>query len=156
MLHTSTTTYQTGPPLRLLELPQAVDVQSDEHVADRRERQTEVAMDDALAASFPASDPPAWNPGIARPIPVARSHDGANDIQLRTTHDDTALRTSDVIDVSPRYGFERTALQAFSSLAGAAGIALLVPVVILLVGLPIALTVRGLLEVLAWLFPALR
>ena len=62
MLQTSTTTYQTGLPLRLLELPEAVDIRSDEHVAVRRERQTEVAMDDTLAASFPASDPPAWNP----------------------------------------------------------------------------------------------
>jgi hypothetical protein len=38
------------------------------------------------------------------------------------------------------------------SLAGAAAIALLVPFVILLVGLPVALTVRGLLEVTGWLF----
>jgi hypothetical protein len=36
------------------------------------------------------------------------------------------------------------------SLVGAAGIALAVPFVILLIGLPIALTVRGLLEVVGW------
>jgi hypothetical protein len=28
-------------------------------------------IDDALADTFPASDPPAWNPGIARPTPAA-------------------------------------------------------------------------------------
>jgi hypothetical protein len=70
MFQTSTTTHQTGLPFRPLEVPGATDVRSDEHVAVRRERQTEVALDDAVAASFPASDPPAWNPGIARPIPV--------------------------------------------------------------------------------------
>ena len=36
--------------------------------------------------------------------------------------------------------------------AGAAGIALLVPFVILLIAMPVALTVRGLLEVTGWLF----
>ena len=87
MLQTSTRTYQTGLPLRLLELPEAVDVRSDEHVAVRRERQTEVAMDDALAASFPASDPPAWNPGIARPIPVDASPVGAHDVRPSAPHE---------------------------------------------------------------------
>jgi hypothetical protein len=36
------------------------------------------------------------------------------------------------------------------SLTGAAGIALVVPFVILLIGLPIALAVRGLFEVVGW------
>ena len=38
------------------------------------------------------------------------------------------------------------------SLAGAAGIALLVPFAILVIGIPVALTVRGLLEGIGWLF----
>jgi hypothetical protein len=47
-------------------------------------------------------------------------------------------------------------LQVLISLVGAVGIALLVPFAILLVGLPIALAVRGLLEALALLFAAIR
>jgi hypothetical protein len=38
----------------------------------RRDRQSELAMDDALAGSFPASDPPAWNPAMVRPTPARR------------------------------------------------------------------------------------
>ena len=70
MLQTNTATYQIGRPLRPLASPSAVGVRPDEHVDVRRERQQEVAMDDALAASFPASGPQAWNPGVARPIPL--------------------------------------------------------------------------------------
>jgi hypothetical protein len=61
-----------------------------------------------------------------------------------------------VIGVSGPYGSERTLLQALISLTGAAGLALLVPFAILLLGLPIALSVRGLLEVFLWLFPGIR
>ena len=30
---------------------------------------TAQAIDDVLAGTFPASDPPAWTPGMARPAP---------------------------------------------------------------------------------------
>jgi hypothetical protein len=43
-------------------------------------------------------------------------------------------------------------LQALASLFGAAGLALLMGVAILLIGLPIALVVRGVLEAVGWLF----
>jgi hypothetical protein len=46
---------------------------------------------------------------------------------------------------------ERTFTQAVVSLAGAAGIALLVPFAVLLVGLPVVLFVRGVIEVVGWL-----
>jgi hypothetical protein len=53
-----------------------------------------------------------------------------------------------VVDVSRGNGSGRTFAQMLISLAGAAGIVLLVPFVILLAGLPFGLAVRGLLEVL--------
>lgn len=38
-----------------------------DELRDRRERlAAERAIDDVLADSFPASDPPSWNPGITR------------------------------------------------------------------------------------------
>ena len=57
-----------------------------------------------------------------------------------------------VIEVSrPTLG-ERTFVDAPVSPAGAAGIALLVPFAILVIGTPVALAVRGLLEGIGWLF----
>ena len=155
MLQTNTTIHQIGLPLRPLGAPAVVDIRPDEHVEIRRERQQEVAIDDALAASFPASDPPAWNPGVARPVPVVdRTRDRAHDIR-RNAERDAAVSTPGVLDVSRARGAERTLLQALLTLAGAAGIALLVPFAILLVGLPFVLAVRGLAGVLAWLVGAL-
>ena len=153
MLQTNTTTYPSASPLNLLDAPSSRRLPTHERVAVRRERQSELAIDDALAGSFPASDPPAWNPGMARPIPVVTFRNDAEDIRPSEVRDETTA--PGVIDVSRSHGSKRTLLQALVSLAGAAGIALLVPFAILLVGLPIALAVRGLVEVFVWLFPAI-
>jgi hypothetical protein len=153
MLQTNTT-YQPGLALELLGTQSSVHQWTDERVAVRREEQSELAMDDALEASFPASDPPAWNPGMARPIPVARPRNHANDIRPTAARDESVNRTPGVIDVSRPSGSERTLLKALISVAGAAGIALLLPFA-LLVALPFALAARGLLEVRRSLVPAI-
>ena len=61
---------------------------------------------------------------------------------------------ADVIDVSRPAHRERIFLQALVSVFGAAGLALFFGVAILLIGLPIALVVRGVLEAVGWLFGA--
>jgi hypothetical protein len=48
----------------------------------------------------------------------------------------------------------QTLLESLTSLAAVAGIALLVPFAVLLVGLPIAIVGRGLLELFVWLLSA--
>jgi hypothetical protein len=112
---------------------------------DRQARlAAEQAMDQVLADSFPASDPPSWNPGIIRPQPATHG--------LPAQQADKSLVTADVIDVSRTTHGDRAFLQALVSLFGAAGVALLCGIAILLVGLPIALVVRGLLEAIGWLF----
>lgn len=101
---------------------------------DRR-RGAERAVDQILAGSFPASDPPSWTLGIAR---VDAIDSGLN------------AKNRGVVDVSSPHYSDRTLLQHSVSLAGAIGIALLVPFVLLLAGLPIALAVR-LAEAISWL-----
>ena len=77
---------------------------------------TAQAIDDVLADTFPASDPPAWTPGMARPaaeLPRRRSDAG-------TAPDEASdVRTSGVV-VSRVLHSERTFAQALVSLAGAA------------------------------------
>jgi hypothetical protein len=62
-----------------------------------------------------------------------------------------ALSRDDVIDVSRTPAYERTFVTTLGSVVGAAGIALLVPVVIILIGIPVALSVRGVAAATSWL-----
>jgi hypothetical protein len=44
-----------------------------DEISDRQARlAAERALDEVLAESFPASDPPSWTPGIVRPGPADR------------------------------------------------------------------------------------
>jgi hypothetical protein len=133
-------------------VPAAVGIESRlDDFTERRDRlAAERAIDDVLADSFPASDPPSWNPGITRlALDVELAHRASRQTPL-TDAGEQGNGFSDVIDVSRPTRGGRTFLQGLVSLVGAAGIALAVPFVILLIGMPIALAVRGLLEAVGW------
>ena len=102
--------------------------------------ETERTMDQVLADSFPASDPPPWTLGVALPHPARHGIAGTLSTSGDLAHDG-----------SRRSRPKRTLGQGFRSLAGAIGIALLFPVAILIVGVPIALAVRLVAEAVAWL-----
>ena len=57
-----------------------------------------------------------------------------------------------VVDVSLPRDRGRPLVQGLTSLAGAIGIALLAPFAILLVGSPVAVAVRALIDGIGWLF----
>jgi hypothetical protein len=150
MLYTNTAIESRGGT-RAAILPVAVGLArgADDCSEGRNRLEAERAIDDVLADSFPASDPPSWNPGVSRPEPAAVPM--RHQATWSEAIDARAMRAG-VIDVSrPTLG-ARTYVDALVSLVGAAGIAWLVPLAILLIGVPIALTVRGLLEVSGWLF----
>ena len=64
MLHTRTAIeYRAGAGTAVL--PTIVDRVAEESHERRRRLAAEQALDQVLADSFPASDPPSWNPGTA-------------------------------------------------------------------------------------------
>lgn len=89
---------------------------------------TEREVDDALDHSFPASDPPPWTMGGAGTVPAAPA------VTTRT--------------VATRMRGLTTAFRPIASLLGAAGVALLVPLFVVL--LPLALMYRLVLELTGW------
>ena len=151
MLYTNTEIeYRAGTRAPIVPVEAGLLGRADDFSERRNRFEAERAIDDVLADSFPASDPPSWNPGVSRPEPAASMRHHA---PWSAPIDASAGATpAGVIDVSrPNLG-ERTFVDALISLAGAAGIALLAPFAILVIGTPVALTVRGLLEAIGWLF----
>ena len=137
--------YRAGTAAAILPTIGGVGRFADESNQGRSRLDAEQALDEVLADSFPASDPPSWNPGIARPKPHGEYFKAVADPSARTG-------ASSRIDLSRLSGADRTLIQGTVALAGAAGIVLLVPFAILLVGLPVALAIRGLLGAIGWLF----
>jgi hypothetical protein len=156
MLQTTTTAHASGLQPERSAIPPSVQVRTGERVAVRPEPRSEPAIDDALAASFPASDPPPWNPGLARACAEDTPEHRAPVFQPVAAPDLRAAPTHAPAEKPRPHRSEQSLLAALTSVTGAAGMMLLVPFVILLVGLPIAVAVRGVLEVVLWLFPGMR
>lgn len=154
MLHTRNE-YRTGAAAAIAPTIVGVDAFGEESDKRRLRVAVERALDQVLADSFPASDPPSWNSGIVRPGPRAGVEPHAERFEAIA---DTAARAvaSDVLDVSRPSRGDRTFLQGLVSLAGAAGVALLLPFAILVVGLPMVFAVRGVLEVMGWIVGVAR
>jgi hypothetical protein len=152
VLHTRTSIEYRNGAAAIAPIVVGVDGAVGEFNSARRRLAVEGGIDDILADSFPASDPPSWTPGVARPAPVVPvgHHVGLGEATVASVGDFD--RSAGVIDVSRPMSAERTFFQGLASLTGAAGIAVLVPFAILVVGLPVALAVRGLLEAIGWLF----
>jgi hypothetical protein len=149
MLYTNVIEHRGGTLAAILPAGVRLDGRVDDFSELRMRLAAERAIDDVLADSFPASDPPSWNPGVTRPEPVVSV--GHRSPRSEPTASDGATRVG-VIDVSrPTLG-ERTFIDGLTSLAGAAGIALLVPFAILLIGVPVVLAARGLLGTIGWRF----
>ena len=101
MLYTrNTIEHRDGTLAAIVPAAVVIDHRVDE-LRDRRHRlAAERAIDDVLADSFPASDPPSWNPGITRLHVDGDLADRVSGQIPRTDAGESVNGFSDVIDVS--------------------------------------------------------
>ena len=137
---------------QLATLPESLTANRGQSDVGLRRLAAERALDEVLAESFPASDPPSWTLGMVRPPPAPRAPYDGVPAQTVTRAPRPQSAAGGVLDGSGVRRVERTFTDGLISLAAAIGLVLVVPFGILLVGVPIALLVRGLLEALGWLF----
>lgn len=145
MLHARAVEYRTGE-IAILPGPVAVDGFAGE-AGERRRQVAEQALDQVLADSFPASDPPSWNPGIVRPDPVASraAQPAARETRPPDRHQPlTGVDT--IVLVSEPIATERSFVERLAAGVGALLVAMLLPLGILLAGLPVAYAIRWALE----------
>ena len=120
--------YARPPSTHLLRLTTSPAIDAREH-----------KLDDVLADSFPASDPPPWTFGRATGAPW--KDPGA-------AHADEAIwaaQTTVIVSGEPR-----TAWQWLASGVGAIGVGLLIPAAILVIGISVALATRIMSAVIGW------
>lgn len=97
-------------------------------------------VDEVLADSFPASDPPPWTLGRPPAPPLERTARAIEHDAVWSSHATVILA-----------GGKRTAWDWLATALGAIGIGMAVPIAILLIGIPIAVAIRTLIEAAAWL-----
>ena len=123
-------TYARSPDVSFLRLTTSPRIEARERMVDQ-----------VLADSFPASDPPPWTLGRATTAAISSPTDSS-----RNDDDAWSYQTTVIVP-----GGSRTAWQWLASGLGAIAVTLLLPISILVVGVPIAVAVRGILEALVWL-----
>jgi hypothetical protein len=113
---------------------------------------TEQTMDDALSASFPASDPPSWTSGVARLVRADRAGAGSTSrpapIRAATNGLDARTPGSSSAGMGGTDPGRWTFVRALGSAAALVGLVLLTPLFV--VALPAALALRLVFAIAGW------